>query len=71
MLIRPAMLDEAYRARTAGTSRFAPDGRLRWMTRDPDFDPTVWWPAERDGEPLGCARLGLVEQEEDVWASSL
>jgi ribosomal protein S18 acetylase RimI-like enzyme len=50
-----AMLDEAY---LAWNSRYVPiahDDWLRWMTGDPDFDPTVWWLAERDGETVGCA----------------
>ena len=49
------LLDEAYRA---WDSRYVPlvhDDWLRWMTGDPDFDPTVWWLAERDGELAGCA----------------
>ena len=25
------------------------------MTGDTEFDPAVWWLAERDGEPAGCA----------------
>jgi ribosomal protein S18 acetylase RimI-like enzyme len=50
-----AMLDEAYRA---WDSRYVPlehDDWLRWMTGDIDFDPTVWWLADRDGETVGCA----------------
>ena len=31
------------------------DDWLRWMTGDSDFDPAVWWLAERDGELVGCA----------------
>ena len=49
---------------TAGTSPLAHDDWLRWMTGDPDFDPTVWWLAERDGELVGCAlhwRTGLLK----------
>jgi ribosomal protein S18 acetylase RimI-like enzyme len=50
-----ALLDEAY---GAWDGRYVPlphDDWVRWMTGDIDFDPTVWWLAERDGELAGCA----------------
>jgi GNAT superfamily N-acetyltransferase len=50
-----ALLDEAY---LAWDSRYVPlahDDWLRWMTGDIDYDPTVWWLAERDGDLAGCA----------------
>ena len=50
-----AMLDEAYRAWDSHYVPLAHEDWLRWMTGDIDFDPTVWWLAERDGEPAGCA----------------
>ena len=40
---------------TAATCRCAHDDWLRWMTGDIEFDPTVWWLAERDGALAGCA----------------
>jgi hypothetical protein len=86
VLVVHALLDEAYRA---WDSQYVPqthDDWLRWMTGDVEFDPTVWWLAERDGELVGCAlyadnptgavqlyeRLGFVtERREGQWASSL
>ena len=50
-----ALLDEAYRAWDSRYVPLAHDDWLRWMTGDPDFDPTVWWLAQRDGELAGCA----------------
>jgi ribosomal protein S18 acetylase RimI-like enzyme len=50
-----ALLDEAYRAWDSRHVPLAHDDWLRWMTGDPDFDPTVWWLAEREGELAGCA----------------
>jgi ribosomal protein S18 acetylase RimI-like enzyme len=50
-----ALLDAAYRAWDSRYVPLAHDDWLRWMTGDSDFDPTVWWLAERDGELVGCA----------------
>ena len=50
-----ALLDEAYRSWDSRYVPLAHDDWLRWMAGDPDFDPTVWWLAERDGELAGCA----------------
>jgi ribosomal protein S18 acetylase RimI-like enzyme len=50
-----ALLDEAYRAWDSRYVPLAHDDWLRWMTGDPDFDPTVWWLAEGEGELAGCA----------------
>ena len=50
-----ALLDEAYRAWDSRYVPLAHNDWLRLMTGDPDFDPTVWWLAERDGELAGCA----------------
>jgi ribosomal protein S18 acetylase RimI-like enzyme len=50
-----ALLDEAYRAWDGRYVPLAHDDWLRWMTGDIDFDPSVWWLAERDGELAGCA----------------
>ncbi|HEY7536607.1 MAG TPA: GNAT family N-acetyltransferase [Gaiellaceae bacterium] len=50
-----ALLDEAYRA---WDSRYVPQPHADWlrsMTGDSEFDPTVWWLAERGGELAGCA----------------
>ena len=49
------LLDEAYGAWDRHYVRMAHDDRARWMTGDVEFDPTVWWLAERDGELAGCA----------------
>jgi mycothiol synthase len=49
------LLDEAYCAWDRHYLRMAHDDWTRWMTGDVEFDPTVWWLAERDGELVGCA----------------
>jgi len=49
------LLDDAY---GGWDPRYAPmtdDDWVRWMTGDIEFDPTVWWLAERDGALVGCA----------------
>ena len=50
-----ALLDEAYRG---WDTHYVPLAHPDWvplMTGDIEFDPTVWWLAERDGELVGCA----------------
>jgi ribosomal protein S18 acetylase RimI-like enzyme len=50
-----SLLDDAY---LGWDGRYVPqahDDWLRTMTGDDEFDPTVWWIAERDGELVGCA----------------
>jgi ribosomal protein S18 acetylase RimI-like enzyme len=50
-----ALLDEAY---GGWDTHYVPLPHADWvplMTGDIEFDPTVWWLAERDGELSGCA----------------
>jgi mycothiol synthase len=49
------LLDDAYRAWDPHYAPMAHEDWVRWMTGDVEFDPTVWWLAERDGELAGCA----------------
>jgi ribosomal protein S18 acetylase RimI-like enzyme len=49
------LLDEAYRGWDAGYVPLAHEDWLRAMTGDAEYDPTVWWLAERDGVLAGCA----------------
>jgi len=50
-----ALLDEAYGGWDAGYVPLAHEDWLRAMTGDAEFDPTVWWLAERSGALAGCA----------------
>jgi ribosomal protein S18 acetylase RimI-like enzyme len=50
-----ALLDEAYRGWDTHYVPLAHDDWVLLMTGDIEFDPTVWWLAERDGELVGCA----------------
>ncbi len=50
-----ALLDEAYRGWDRNYVPLAHDDWVPLMTGDIEFDPTVWWLAERDGELSGCA----------------
>jgi ribosomal protein S18 acetylase RimI-like enzyme len=50
-----ALLDEAYGAWDGRYVPLAHDDWLRWMTGDVDFDPSVWWLAERESRLVGCA----------------
>jgi ribosomal protein S18 acetylase RimI-like enzyme len=50
-----ALLDEAYGGWDSTYVRLAHQDWLRAMTGDAEFDPTVWWLAERDGVLVGCA----------------
>jgi ribosomal protein S18 acetylase RimI-like enzyme len=49
------LLDEAYRGWDTHYVPLAHDDWVLLMTGDIEFDPTVWWLAERDGELVGCA----------------
>jgi ribosomal protein S18 acetylase RimI-like enzyme len=50
-----ALLDEAYRGWDAHYVPLSHDDWVPLMTGDIEFDPTVWWLAERDGGLAGCA----------------
>jgi predicted N-acetyltransferase YhbS len=50
-----ALLDEAYGAWDPLYVPIAHADWVSWMTSDAEFDATVWWLAERDGELVGCA----------------
>lgn len=50
-----ALLDEAYGGWDAGYVPLAHEDWQRVMTGDAEFDPTVWWLAERGGALAGCA----------------
>jgi mycothiol synthase len=49
------LLDEAYRAWDPLWVPMAYTDWVRWMTGDPEFHPSVWWLAEREGALAGCA----------------
>jgi ribosomal protein S18 acetylase RimI-like enzyme len=52
-----ALLDEAY---GSWDDRYVGQPHERWlrsMTGDAEFDPSVWWLAERKGDLVGCALL--------------
>jgi len=49
------LLDEAYRAWDPLWVPMAHADWVRWMTGDPEFHPSVWWLAEREGALAGCA----------------
>jgi len=50
-----ALLDEAYGGWDTAYVPLAHEEWKRSMMGDPEFDPTVWWLAERDGAPVGCS----------------
>jgi ribosomal protein S18 acetylase RimI-like enzyme len=50
-----ALLDEAYRGWDTHYVPLAHEDWVPLMTGDIEFDPTVWWLAERNGELVGCA----------------
>jgi len=49
------LLDEAYRAWDPLWAPMAHADWVSWMTGDPEFHPSVWWLAEREGTLAGCA----------------
>ena len=50
-----SLLDEAYGGWDSTYVPLAHGDWLRFMTGDAEFDPTVWWLAEREGRLAGCA----------------
>jgi ribosomal protein S18 acetylase RimI-like enzyme len=50
-----ALLDEAYRGWDTSYVPLAYEDWRSAMTGDAEFDPAVWWLAERDGVLAGCA----------------
>jgi ribosomal protein S18 acetylase RimI-like enzyme len=48
------LLDEAYREWDGQYVPMAHDDWARSMTGDPEFEPELWWLAERDGDLAGC-----------------
>jgi mycothiol synthase len=49
------LLDEAYGAWDPFYVPVKHEEWVGWMTSDAEFDPDVWWLAERDGALVGCA----------------
>ncbi|HWE80734.1 MAG TPA: GNAT family N-acetyltransferase [Gaiellaceae bacterium] len=49
------LLDDSYLAWDARYVPMAHDAWVSWMIGDSEFDPRVWWIAERSGELAGCA----------------
>jgi mycothiol synthase len=50
-----ALLDEAYAGWDRGYVARSHEGWVSFMTKHDDFDPEMWFLAERDGELVGCA----------------
>ena len=50
-----ALLDQAYGGWDSTYVPLAHGDWLRAMTGDVEFDPSVWWLAERDRVAVGCA----------------
>ena len=50
-----ALLDATYAAWDDGYVARSHDGWLSFMTKHDDFDPTMWFLVERDGELVACA----------------
>ncbi len=50
-----SLLDDAYSAWDASYVPIAHGEWIAWMTGDSEFDASVWWLAEREGELVGCA----------------
>ena len=65
-----ALLDEAYSGWDDGYVRLAHDDWLAFMTAHDDFDPDLWFLAERDGE-LVAAALHWKEHRGDGWVKDI
>ena len=57
-----AFLDDAYLAWDTTYVPLPHGDWLRWMTEHDDFDPELWFVAERDGELVACALHWRVHQ---------
>jgi mycothiol synthase len=57
-----AMLDEAYAGWHADYVGLGHEAWLDFMTVDADFDPDLWFLAERDGETVACALTWRAQQ---------
>jgi ribosomal protein S18 acetylase RimI-like enzyme len=65
-----SLLDTAY---AAWDDTYVPrphERWLRWMTEHDEFDPTLWFLAERDGDLVACA-LHWKENERRGWLKDL
>jgi ribosomal protein S18 acetylase RimI-like enzyme len=65
-----ALLDEAYAGWDRDYVRRSHVEWLAWMTEHDEFDPTLWFVAERDGELVGCA-LHWREHRRSGWVKDI
>jgi len=65
-----ALLDDAYAGWDPDYVARSHDDWLTFMTRHDEFDPQLWFLAERDGALLGCA-LHWRETEGSGWAKDI
>jgi ribosomal protein S18 acetylase RimI-like enzyme len=65
-----ALLDDAYAGWDRNYVSRSHEGWLTFMTGDVEFDPEVWFLAERDGELVACA-LHWKEQQGRGWVKDI
>ena len=65
-----ALLDEAYAGWDIDYVARSHEGWLSFMTGDSEFDPAMWFLAERDGELVACV-LHWKEQQGRGWVKDL
>ncbi len=65
-----AFLDDAYLAWDTTYAVMPHADWLRWMTEHDDFDPELWFVAERDGELVACA-LHWREHQRRGWVKDI